>query len=182
MEKLEDLKVSNSILALKWGVIGGISSFLLTLVTKYSGLEEDFSETLGWVSFLATLLINTSILYLALKEVRSNQDDLISYGQGLGNSLLIGAIWGVVSGGFNYIYLNFIDQGILQKQLDIAREKLESQGLTESQIQDAEKITKMMLGPGIQFMIIVFFSVLFTFLLGLIVSAILRKEKSIFED
>ena len=114
--------------------------------------------------------------------MRSNQDDLISYGQGLGNSLLIGAVWGVVSGGFNYIYLNFIDQGVLQKQMDIAREKLESQGLTESQIEDAEKITKMMLGPGIQFMIIFFVSVLFTFLLGLIVSAILRKEKSIFED
>lgn len=182
MEKLDDLKVSNSVLALKWGVIGGICSFVLTLLTKYSGLEEDFSETLGWVSFLATLLINTSILYLALKEVRSNQDDLISYGQGLGNSLLIGAVWGVVSGGFNYIYLNFIDQGVVQKQLEIAREKLESQGLTESQIEDAEKITKLMMGPGIQFMIIVFFSILFTFLLGLIVSAILRKEKSIFED
>lgn len=182
MEKLDDLKVSNSVLALKWGVIGGICSFVLTLLTKYSGLEEDFSETLGWVSFLATLLINTSILYLALKEVRSNQDDLISYGQGLGNSLLIGAVWGVVSGGFNYIYLNFIDQGVVQKQLEIAREKLESQGLTESQIEDAEKITKMMMGPGIQFMIIFFFSILFTFLLGLIVSAILRKEKSIFED
>ena len=179
MEKQEDLKLSNSVLALKWGVIGGITSFVLTLVTKYSGLEEDFSETLGWVSFLGTLLINTTILYLALKEVRSNQDDLISYGQGLGNSLLIGAVWGVVSGGFNYIYLNFIDQGVLQKQMDIAREKLESQGLTESQIED---ITKMMLGPGIQFMIIFFVSVLFTFLLGLIVSAILRKEKSIFED
>jgi hypothetical protein len=182
MEKQEDQKVSNAVLALKWGVIGGISSFILTLITKYSGLEEDFSETLGWVSFLATLFINTTILYLALKEVRSNQDDLISYGQGLGNSLLIGAVWGVISGGFNYVYLNFIDQGVLQKQLDIAREKLESQGLTESQIEDAEKITKMMLGPGIQFMIIVFFSVLFTFLLGLIVSAILRREKSIFED
>ena len=182
MEKQEDLKVSNSLLALKWGVIGGISSFVLTLVTKYSGLEEDFSETLGWFSFFATLLINTTILYLALKEVRSNQDDLLSYGQGLGNSLLIGSIWVIVSGGFNYIYLNFIDQGVLIKQMDMAREKLESQGLSESQIEDAEKITKMMLGPGIQFMIIVFVSILFTFLLGLIVSAILRKEKSIFED
>ena len=182
MEKQEDLKVSNSVLALKWGVIGGISSFILTLITKYSGLEEDFSDTLGWVSFLATLVINTTILYLALKEVRANQDDFLSYGQGLGNSLLIGSIWGVISGGFNYIYLNFIDQGVLQKQLDIAREKLESQGLTESQIEDAEKITNMMMGPGIQFIIIVFFSVLFTFLLGLIVSAVLRKEKSIFED
>jgi hypothetical protein len=60
MENQEDLKLSNSILALKWGVIGGITSFVLTLVTKYSGLEEDFSETLGWVSFLATLVINTS--------------------------------------------------------------------------------------------------------------------------
>lgn len=178
----EENRLSPTVIALKWGIIGGVASFLLTLITKYSGLEESFTESLGWVSFLVTLLINTSILYLALKEVRENQDDILTYGQGLGNSTLLGAIWGVASGGFNYIYLNFIDQGVIQKQMDLAREKLEGQGLSESQIEEAEKMTQLMMGPGIQFIIIVLVTIIFMFLLGLVVSAIVKREKSIFDE
>ena len=68
----EENRQSPTIIALKWGIIGGVISFILTLFTKFSGLEEDFTESLGWVSFLATLLINTSILYFALKILRED--------------------------------------------------------------------------------------------------------------
>ena len=51
----EENRLSPTIIALKWGIIGGIISFILTLFIKYSGLEEDFTESLGWVSFLKTI-------------------------------------------------------------------------------------------------------------------------------
>lgn len=179
---MENQKTSPSLIMLKWGAIGGLLSFIFTLITKYTGLEDDFSETLGWVSTIFTLLINVTILVLALREVRSENDGFMTYGQGLGSSALLGAIWGVIAGGFNYIYLQFIDQGVIQKQLDLARERLEEQGLSESQIEDAEKITKMMMGPGIQFVIVVLVTILFMFILGLIVSGVLKREKSVFDE
>lgn len=174
--------MSPSLIMLKWGAIGGLLSFIFTLITKFTGLEDDFSETLGWVSTIFTLIINVTILVLALREVREENDGFMSYGQGLGSSTLLGAIWGVVAGGFNYIYLQFIDQGVVQKQLDLARERLEDQGLTESQIEDAEKITKMMMGPGVQFVMVVLVTIVFMFILGLIVSGVLKREKSVFEE
>jgi len=179
---MENQKTSPSLIMLKWGAIGGLLSFIFTLITKYTGLEDDFSETLGWVSTIFTLVINVTILVLALREVRSENDGFMTYGQGLGSSALLGAIWGVIAGGFNYIYLQFIDQGVIQKQLDLARERLEEQGLSESQIEDAEKITKMMMGPGIQFVIVVLVTILFMFILGLIVSGVLKREKSVFDE
>ncbi len=179
---MENQKTSPSLIMLKWGAIGGLLSFIFTLITKYTGLEDDFSETLGWVSTIFTLLINVTILVLALREVRSENDGFMTYGQGLGSSALLGAIWGVIAGGFNYIYLQFIDQGVIQKQLNLARERLEEQGLTESQIEDAEKITKMMMGPGVQFVIVVLVTILFMFILGLIVSGVLKREKSVFDE
>jgi Protein of unknown function (DUF4199) len=179
---MENQKTSPSLIMLKWGAIGGLLSFIFTLITKYTGLEDDFSETLGWVSTIFTLIINVTILVLALREVRSENDGFMTYGQGLGSSALLGAIWGVIAGGFNYIYLQFIDQGVIQKQLDLARERLEEQGLTESQIEDAEKITKMMMGPGVQFVIVVLVTILFMFILGLIVSGVLKREKSVFDE
>lgn len=173
---------SRSLILIKWGIIGGLISFIVSVVTQYSGLAEDFSETLGWVSFLVTLIVNISILFFALKEVRSQQGGFLTYGEGLGSSTLLGALWGIVAGGFNYIYINFIDDAVIQKQMDLARQRLEDQGLSESQIQDAEKITNMMLGPGIQFITIVFFSVLFMFILGLLISGIMKHEKPMFDE
>lgn len=179
---METTTTSKSLLLIKWGIIGGLLSFLVSVVTQYSGLAEDFSETLGWVSFLVTFVINVTVLFLALKEVRAQQGGFLSYGEGLGSSTLLGGLWGIVAGGFNYIYINFIDDAVIQKQMDLARQRLEDQGLSESQIQDAEKITNMMLGPGVQFITIVFFTVLFMFFLGLIVSGIMKREKPMFDE
>jgi hypothetical protein len=39
-----------------------------------------------------------------------------------------------------------------------------------------------MLGPGVQFITIVFFTVLFMFFLGLIVSGIMKREKPMFDE
>lgn len=179
---METTTTSKSLLLIKWGIIGGLLSFLVSVVTQYSGLAEDFSETLGWVSFLVTFIINVTVLFLALKEVREQQGGFLSYGEGLGSSTLLGGLWGIVAGGFNYIYINFIDDAVIQKQMDLARQRLEDQGLSESQIQDAEKITNMMLGPGVQFITIVFVTVLFMFVLGLIVSGIMKREKPMFDE
>ncbi len=179
---METTTTSKSLLLIKWGIIGGLLSFLVSVVTQYSGLAEDFSETLGWVSFLVTFVINVTVLFLALKEVRGHQGGFLSYGEGLGSSTLLGGLWGIVAGGFNYIYINFIDDAVIQKQLDLARQRLEDQGLSESQIQDSEKITSMMLGPGVQFITIVFFTVFFMFILGLIVSGIMKREKPMFDE
>lgn len=179
---METTTTSKSLLLIKWGIIGGLLSFLVSVVTQYSGLAEDFSETLGWVSFLVTFVINVTVLFLALKEVREQQGGFLTYGEGLGSSTLLGGLWGIVAGGFNYIYINFIDDAVIQKQMDLARQRLEDQGLSESQIQDAEKITNMMLGPGVQFITIVFVTVLFMFVLGLIVSGIMKREKPMFDE
>lgn len=173
---------SKSLILIKWGIIGGLISFLVSVVTQYSGLAEDFSETLGWVSFLITFVVNVTVLFLALKEVREQQGGYLTYGEGLGSSTLLGAIWGLVAGGFNYIYINFIDNAVIQKQMDLARQRLEDQGMSESQIQDAEKITNMMLGPGVQFVMVVVATTFILFVLGLIVSGIMKREKPMFDE
>jgi hypothetical protein len=58
---------------------------------------------------------------------------------------------------------------------------MEDQGLTASQIQSAEEVTRMFMNPGMQFVIVVIMSLIFNFFVGLIVSAVVKREKSIFE-
>lgn len=178
---METTTSSKSLILVKWGIIGGLISFIMSVITQYSGLAEDFSETLGWVSFIVTFAINVTVLFLALREVRMQQAGFLTYGEGLGSSTLLGAIWGVVAGGFNYIYINFIDDSVIKKQLELSRERMEDQGLTASQIQETEKLTSMMTSPGVQFIIVVIATVFIMFVLGLIVSGIMKREKPMFD-
>ena len=69
----------------------------------------------------------------------------------------------------------------MQRQLDLARERMEDQGLSASQIQSAEEVTSMFMNPGVQFVFVVITSVIFNFLLGLIIAAVVKREKPIFE-
>jgi hypothetical protein len=181
MENTTESTASSSLIALKYGFISGVLNFLFSTLVNVMGWAENFQESIGWISGVWSLLLAVTVAYLCLREYREQNDGFISYGQGLGLSTLLGAIAGLVSGGFNYIYIEFIDNSVIQRQMDLAREKMEDQGLSASQIQSAEEVTRLFMNPGMQFVIVVLTSLLFNFLLGLIVSAVVKREKPIFE-
>jgi hypothetical protein len=173
--------VSSSVIALKYGFISGLLSFLFSTLVNVMGWAENFQESIGWISGIFSLVLAVTITYLCLREYREQNAGYITYGQGLGLSTLVGAIGGLVAGGFNYIYIEFIDNSVIQRQMDLAREKMEDQGMSASQIQSAEEMTRLFMNPGMQFVVVVITGVIFNFLLGLIVSAVVKREKPIFE-
>ena len=177
MENTSESTASSSIIALKYGFINGLLSFLFSTLVNVMGWAEQFQESISWISTVWSVTIS----YLCLREYREQNEGYISYGQGLGLATLLGAISGLVAGGFNYIYIQFIDNTVIQRQMEIARERMEDQGLSASQIQSAEEMTSLFLNPGMQFVIVVVMSLVFNFLLGLIVSAVVKREKPIFE-
>ena len=181
MENTSESTTSSSIIALKYGFINGLLSFLFSTLINVMGWAEQFQESISWVSTIWSLVLSVTISFLCLREYREQNGGYISYGQGLGLATLLGAISGLVAGAFNYIYIQFIDDTVIKRQLELARERMEDQGLTASQIQSAEEMTAFMMNPGMQFVIVVIMSVIFNFLLGLIVSAVVKREKPIFE-
>lgn len=181
MENTSESTASSSIIALKFGFISGLLSFLFSTFVNIMGWAEQFQESIGWISSIWSIVLAVTISYLCLREYREQNQGFISYGQGLGLASLLGAISGLVAGGFNYIYIQFIDNTVIQRQMDIARERMEDQGLSASQIQSAEEMTRLFMNPGMQFVIVVIMSVLFNFFLGLIVSAVVKREKPMFE-
>lgn len=174
------MKTSTSI-ALKWGLISGIISFISSFFQQYSGLMDDVIEENAWLSVLIGSVLTVTFIFLCLKEYRLENNDELSYGKGVGLSTMLGAITGLVAGIFNFIYLKFIDNGYLERQLDKLRDQWDEQGLSSAQIEQAEKMIQMFMGPGVQMVIIVLFSIIFHVLISLVVSAVLKREKPIFD-
>lgn len=165
--------------ALKWGAIAGIIGIALTLIGYLMKVEGN--TVYGIVSGLFTfLLLPSTILYLAMADFKKSNSGFISYGQGLGIGAMTGGVAGLLSGIFNFIYLKFVDNSVMERIKEMQISKMEEQGLSSEQIDQSMEIAGKFMGPGMILVGSIFMLVLVYFIVSLIVSAIQKHEKPFF--
>jgi hypothetical protein len=161
--------------ALKWGVIIGIINILYSTGIMVSG--QIGNQTLGYITYL---IIGVG-LYLAMSDFKKENQGFMTYGQGLGLGVMKSVIVGIISGFFSFAYIKFIDPTISDQLMKKAIEEMEKKGTPDEQIEQAMEITKMFMTPGALFVIAVFGTLFIGLIISLIMAAILKKEKSVFE-
>ncbi len=168
-------------IALKWGLIAGIISIILSVATQLMGIKNSQDVSIGFFLFLIAFSFTCLIQVLSMKDFKNQNNGLMTYGEGLGIGTLSGAIWGLVSGGFNIIYVKYIDSSEMIKQANQMRQKMEEQGATDEQMEINEKIIAYATDPSLTFIFTVIIGFIGGLIISLVISAILKKEKSIFE-
>lgn len=123
------------------------------------------------------IIIPIATLTLAMKEFRTLNGGFMSYGQGLGIGALSSGIAGFISAAYSYIYNEFIDPTVRQQILDKAREDLENRGMDDAQIEAAMEMSAKFSSPGMTFVFGIIGSIIIGFILALIISAIMKKNK-----
>jgi hypothetical protein len=161
--------------ALKWGVIIGIISILYSTAIMISG--QIGNQALGYVIY-AIIAVG---LYMAMNDFKKENQGFMSYGQGLGLGVLKCTIVGLISGFFSFAYMKFIDPTITDQMMKKAIEEMEKKGLTDDQIEQAMEYSKMFMNPGVLFIAGLIGTIFIGFILSLIIAAIVKKEKPVFE-
>jgi Protein of unknown function (DUF4199) len=164
-------KPSTARIALKWGLISAICSIIYTTILYFTGMWK--TSAFAWIGyiFLAGGII------MAMREFKSQNNDYMSYGEGLGIGSLLSAVSGVISAIYGYIYMNFIDNTMTQQIIEMQSTKMAEQGMTEEQIDQAMQMAGKFMTPGMMFIFTVLGMLFFGFILSLIISAIMRKNK-----
>lgn len=168
-------KTSTARVALKYGVLGAVVAMVYSTILNVSGLGQN-----TWLASASYIFMIVAI-FLGMKEFREKNQGFISYGEGLGLGSLLSAVLGVLSAAFNLFYIQFIDNSVLGQGLDRIREDMERQGKDDAQIEQALEVTQKLMSPGIMFVSVVVVTLISGFVISLIVAAILRKEKPVFE-
>ena len=169
-------KLSVAPIALKWGAIMGIVSIVYQVVVN---LTEQYTNL--WAGG-AALLIPILGLILAFKEYRTNNGGFLTLGQALNIGTLAIAVSSLIGGVFQQIYQNFIDPNFTEKMINKMRDYFEDLGLDEAMVEkQMDEITDKFNNPGISFFQQILFSILIGFVLSLIIGAIMRKEKPVFD-
>jgi hypothetical protein len=167
--------VSSARTALKYGALTGVAVIVYSTAINLMGQNQN--KALAALSFL---ILMAGIIW-ALKDYREQNAGFISYGEGLGTGTLVAAIVGLLAAFFSMFYLEFIDNTILQQSLDKAREEMEAKGLDDAQIDQAMSISQKFMSPGIMFLMGIFSYLITGFIISLIVAAVMRKEKPVFD-
>lgn len=167
---------STAKLALKWGLISGVATMLYSTLLYTTGLFNNPSAS--WV----TIILAVVFITLAMREFRELNGGYLSYGEGVGLGTLTAAISGLLSATYGMIYTSFIDPTIMDQIIEANRERMEEQGqLSDEQIEAAMETMQAFQSPGITFFVGVLGAVLGGLLISLIVAAIMRRNRPVFE-
>jgi len=158
-------------IAMKWGLIAGVLFIALGMIYEFAGLSGE--SWVGWTNLIPLAVL----IFLAHKAFKDSGNGFMSYGQGLGTGTLLSLISSIVSGIFTYIYLSFVDDSMIKQIMDKTYQQWEEQGMSDAQIEQAEKFVTIMISPSGLVITGILFSVFFGFLISLIVSAITKNSE-----
>jgi hypothetical protein len=168
-------KASTARTALKYGVVTALAIMVFTTILNVAGQSQN-----KWLAMLSYVIMIVGIV-LAMKEFREVNKGFMTYGEGLGLGSLVSAILGFLASMFAMVYLKFIDPTIMAQTLEKARADMEAQGLDDAQIDRFMEASQKFSSPGIMFAAGVFGYLFMGFIFSLIIAAVIRREKPVFE-
>jgi len=163
---------STARLALKWGVIWGVSSIVYMTIVYVTG--QFTNNTLNWLS---SILFAVTFVALAMREYRTLNSGFLNYGEGVSLGTLTSVVTGLISTTYNFIYTTFIDPTIREQIREQIRARAEEQGMSDAQINQTLEVSDMFQTPGITFFLGVLGAGLTGLIVSLIVAAFLRQNK-----
>jgi hypothetical protein len=151
----------------RYGLILGLASIVITLVSFMADLRENMA-----VNLLSTA-VTIAFLVIAMKYFRDQNSGFMKFGQGFGIGMIVTAISSLLSGIFLIVYLKFLNSKIMEEISDKAHQEWEKAGMDDKAMAVAEKF----LTPEFMFITVVVGGLIFGAILSLIVAAIMQKKQ-----
>jgi hypothetical protein len=153
---------------LKYGIYLALVSIIYTLILQIMGLATN--RPLGYVAFVFVIIA----LFLAHRDFK-RENEFMSYGQGLGISMIIISVSAVLGSIFSYIYIKFVDDSMLAAIREQAEIQMEERGMSDAQIETAMEMQSKFTTPEMILVFGILASLFFGFIIALIVTAITKK-------
>lgn len=165
-ENLNESKPSVWSVGLKYGIILAFASIAFTLIRIVLNDNPYQSDWKSW----ASAIISIVIVVLAHKNFKDSGNGFMTYGQGLGLSMVVVLVSIVIGGIFSYVYTNLVDTTVMDAVYEKMAQDMEEKGQGKEQIAMAVEWTKKLFWP---FYFIG--GVIMGFIIGVIVSIFTQK-------
>lgn len=164
---------------IRYGLLLAVSGLLIDFLVRIAGFSF---MTFSVAATLGALLVSVVWLVMAHTAFKRGNDGLMSLSQGLTIAVVMLLISGIVSGLFNYVYLHYIDPDFVERMKAGMVEFMERNNVPDDQIEKSTaRMSKMKVGLGKALVSGVTSGLMFGVVLGLVVSAFTKRNRSEFE-
>jgi hypothetical protein len=158
--------------AIKWGLIGGVSSALLGLLFFILNLESS-----SWLNYLS-FAVMIGVIIAGTYEFRDKiLGGFASLKKLLGFGILLALVYGIISSMWAVFFMEVLDPGLVKEILLDTEIRMEEQGMSDVQIKQALEVTKKMMKPYLFFFTSLISILFFGSLVSLLTSLVMRKDK-----
>lgn len=165
---MEDSKpVSVRSIGMKFGLIAGLIGTTQFLLLSLLGANP-FDSVWAWLSAAITI----TVMFFAHKSFKDTGDGFMSFGQGIGISFWLGVTATALSVPISYIFLTFIDPGVMEMFYDKQLADMEKAGQPEAAIEMAMTWTKKLF-----WVFAIIMPILWDLIIGLILTIFTQKKR-----
>lgn len=169
---MEDLSVKP--IAYKYGLIYGISSFVLSVALYYTNTHTNTA-----ISIIASLALTVGLMWVAISTYKAENEGYLSMKKGIGLGVLMGIVGTVLSVILLQVFIRYIEPSYMESIIEQARGQMEAEGkLSDEQIDQAMEIVRMTTSPTVLLISALFSGVIMGLITSAILSAILKKERA----
>jgi hypothetical protein len=167
--------VSTTAVGLRYGLLTGLVSILISFGLFISHLEQSPLRLVGYVVLIGGMV-------LAMQSFKQNNQGFMSLGQGVGVGVILSAMVGLLSAIFTYVYIKIIDPNVIAQMLEKTRTDMEARGgATDEQIDQGMAMASKFMNAPMMALIVLLVSILSGVVFALIVSAFVKHSKPEFE-
>lgn len=166
--------------AVQFGLIWAGVGILISLIGYLTNTDPnmpDSNTTLKIVYGVISFGIAVAMISLAIITYRDKDNGgWLSFGRGVVIALVTALISGAITGVFSILYITVINPEYIEIVREATIAKIENDGGNDQAIEMATKMTDMMLNPVSMFFFSIMGSAIFGLIIGLVVSAIVKRE------
>ncbi len=163
--------------ALVWTICGAV----FQLVLFFSGFQTEKLATGKYLQWLG-LVIAAVVLWFGIRAVRDEAPGRsLTYGKRVGAGVLISLFSGLMSAVYAWFHFRFINVNFADYTMTTVREQWAKAGMGAAQMDQAEKFTRMLLGPEVQALLTPVMTVIIGTILSLILAAFLEAKPAALE-
>jgi hypothetical protein len=163
-----------------YGLVLAFGNIVLTLVFFFLGYQTDKMLQGRWITSLLPLAMTILVMWLGIKAAREEtKDRSLSYGKGVGTGVLIALYAGLIGAIYTFVHFTFINPNFADYAIDMVRQQWIARGLSDSQMDAAEKFTRLMYKPAVLAIIGAILSPLIGLIISLILAAFLKRKPEV---
>lgn len=167
---MEEKKRSVTINSLNYGLITGAVIIVYSLLLYIANLY--MNKGLGFVAYVFLL---GGMFWGTLEYRKKSMNGYMTYGQAFSSAFLIGLFAGIIGTIYMFIFVQYINPGMVNEIIEQTRVKLQDQNLTEDQIESALDYTRKFTTPLMMTIWGLVAYTLISLVLGLLSAIFLKK-------